>query len=145
MERSELMNLLQSQLAFLQRGGYRPLPQSSWRTPLMFEDSPTCLNFRQPSHPYPCVHCGLMHFVPLRRHSARIPCRYIPLNAEGETVDGLYRYASQQELVATVRAWLLRTIQKLDEEQVRGESLKQNSELPLGAPPPNRGETKLPD
>ncbi|MDP9263260.1 MAG: hypothetical protein M3O85_02945 [Acidobacteriota bacterium] len=145
MERHEVLSFLKAEMSFLEEGGYRHSPRTPWKAPLMFEDSPTCLNFEQPNHPNPCANCGLMRFVPLRRHSARVPCRYIPLNQAGETVDGLYRYASQEELEDTVRAWLRRTIQKLDAEQARDESLKRNCELTFGVLPPGNGKTKLSD
>lgn len=145
MERHELLDILKTEMTFLEGGGYRHSPRTPWKVPLMFEDSPNCLNFRQPAHPNPCTNCGLMRFVPLRRHSAGAPCRYIPLNAAGETVDGLYRYGTQQELEGAVLAWLLRTIQKLDEEQAREESLRRNCELTFGVLPTGNGETKLSD
>jgi len=145
MQQNELKSVLKSELEFIQGGGYRHSPRTPWKVPLMFEDSPTCLNFGQPARPNPCANCGLMRFVPLRRHSAPVPCRYIPLNQAGETVDGLYRYASQAELEGTVRGWLRRTIQKLDAEQARDESLKRNRELTFGVLPPGNGETKLSD
>jgi len=139
MERSDLLSALKSQQAFLQGGGYRHSPRTPWKAPLMFEDSSICLNSGSPTRPHPCTECVLMRFVPLRRRTAQVPCRHIPLNAAGETVDGLYRYASQEELEAAVLAWLVRAIQKLEEEQVR------NGDLAFGVLPSGNGETKLSD
>ena len=41
----KLLSVLKAELAFLEQGGYRNLPSSPWRSPLVFQDSPTGLNF----------------------------------------------------------------------------------------------------
>jgi len=38
-----LLEVLKSELRFLQKGGYGRLPCAQWRAPLVFEDSLTCL------------------------------------------------------------------------------------------------------
>lgn len=131
MERRELLDALNSQKTFLERGGYRQSSRTPWKAPLIFEDSPICLNFRLAARPHPCTKCVLMRFVPLRRRTARVPCRYIALNAAGETVDGLYRYASPQELEVAVSGWLQVAIHKLEAELAR------EQHLPGGKPPGN--------
>src|SRR5437588_12761166 len=59
-----------------------------------------------------------MQLVPPERRSETIPCRHIPFNPPGETLDSLYRYSNQQETEETVGAWLRATIQRLEEERV---------------------------
>lgn len=130
-------------MVFLEGGGYRQSPRTPWKAPLVFEDSPTCLNFGQPARPHPCSKCVLMRFVPLRRRSARVPCRYIPLNAEGETVDGLYRYASQPELEQAVAKWLKGAVRKLEEEVAREQKMKGSGEPPVAVPPQSGGNDKF--
>jgi hypothetical protein len=130
MEPHDLLAVLKSQRAFLEGGGYRQSPRTPWKAPLIFEDSPLCLNFEQPTRPHPCSKCALMRFVPLRRRSARVPCRHIPLNAAGETLDGLYRYASREEMEVAVNEWLRSTIQRLEATAGPGGS------PPGGSPPP---------
>jgi hypothetical protein len=142
MQRRELLDVLKSQAAFLQGGGYRQSPRTPWKAPLIFEDSPTCLNFGLPARPHPCTKCILMRFVPLRRRSARVPCRYIPLNAAGETLDGLYRYASPQELEQAVAEWLQGAIRKLQDVLAREQKLK-GDKPPLGVLPHDAGGAKL--
>ncbi len=116
MERRQLLEALKSEKTFLDGGGYRQAPRTPWKAPFIFEDSPTCLNFAQPGRPHPCTKCVLMRFVPLRRRSARVPCRHIPLNGAGEDLDGLYRYASQEEMEQAVSQWLAGAIQRLETE-----------------------------
>ena len=135
MERRDLLEVLKSQRAFLEGGGYRQSPRTPWKAPLVFEDSPLCPNFAQPTRPHPCSKCILMRFVPLRRRSARVPCRHIPLNAAGETLDGLYRYASREETEETVSKWLRGTIQRLEGMAGPGGSPTRGNSLPSKPPP----------
>ena len=84
-----------------------------------------------------------MRFVPLRRRAARVPCRHIPLNPAGETVDGLYRYASQEEMEQAVAGWLEGAIQRLETELAQVEKLKGSGKPPVGALPHGAGSEKL--
>jgi hypothetical protein len=139
MERRELLDALKSQKTFLESGGYRQSSRTPWKAPLVFEDSPICLNFDLPAHPHPCTECVLMRFVPLKRRSARVPCRYISLNAAGETLDGLYRYASPRELELAVSGWLQGAIQRMESELVQ----PNRGRPPSGVHPPSAGSAKL--
>ena len=143
MERRELLDVLKSEMTFLEGGGYRQSSRTPWKAPLVFEDSPTCLNFGLADRHHPCTKCVLMRFVPLRRRSARVPCRYIPLNAAGETVDGLYRYASQEELEQTVAKWLQGVVGKLEDELARKQKLKGGAKPPVSVVSQGAGDAKL--
>jgi len=72
-----------------------------------------------------------MHVVPVECRSEKIPCRHIPFNASGETLDSLYRYTNQNRIEETVGAWLRATIQQLEEERQmarqRGQSKRPTS------------------
>lgn len=57
------LDVLKFELEFLEQGGYGRLPRESWRARLIFEDSPTCMNFNSKDHE-PCSECLLMQFVP---------------------------------------------------------------------------------
>jgi len=101
--------ILKSELKFVQKGGYRaPLV---WRAPLVFEDSPTCSKERCSG--CPDANCVLMSFVPTKCRYETVPCRHIPLNEMGETLDSLYRTGTNEEIEQTVESWLLETIQQL--------------------------------
>jgi hypothetical protein len=96
----------------VQKGGYRaPLV---WRPPLIFEDSPTCPKERCAACPE--TNCVLLSFVPKESRYEAVPCRYIPLNELGETVDSLYRTGTNEEIEQTLQSWLLTTIQQLEEQ-----------------------------
>lgn len=102
---------------FIESGGYRLLPQDNWRPKYMFEDSPMCLNRSAPRGENHCCECPLAPFVPEDFRGAKVPCNFIPLNSEGETVDSLYRTGTQEELEMAVRNWLKKTISSLEMPQ----------------------------
>ena len=73
----------------------------------------------------PCGECPLMQFVPHDCREEKIPCRYIPLNAEGYTIDTYYRIGTQQEPQRALANWLREAIRRLDQE--RGHPLARNA------------------
>lgn len=81
----------------------------------MFLDSPTCLNFRAPHGTRPCGTCILMQFVPEERRKEGIPCHHIPLTEADDTVKSAEGWADQSELEDLVKAWVRRTIRKLED------------------------------
>lgn len=116
-----VLEALRRELEFLEGGGYRIPSVDGWRPALMFEDSPTCINFLH-SHARrrPCSECVLHDFVPEEYREAEVPCQYVVLNEEtGTTVDGLYRWGTQEELEHEVRGWLLRRIAELEQHETR--------------------------
>jgi hypothetical protein len=111
-----LLDVLKFELEFLEQGGYGRLPRESWRPRLIFEDSPTCVNFNSKDRE-PCSECLLMQFVPEEAREEQTPCNHIPLSLNGETLENLYRTGTQQEIEAALGAWLRATIQKLEAQQ----------------------------
>jgi hypothetical protein len=123
-ERHSLLDTLRAELGFLEKGGYREV---SWRPRFIFEDSPICTNYNDPEHSRPCSECILMKLVPAQRRGERYPCRHIPLNDAGETIDSLYRSATQEELETTVAEWLKKTIEKLEAEEAKSEERRKRA------------------
>ncbi|MFZ0860738.1 MAG: hypothetical protein WCA27_25775 [Candidatus Sulfotelmatobacter sp.] len=110
MKRENPVDVLRKELQFVQKGGYRaPIV---WRAPLVFEDSPTCP--RGSCGACPETDCVLMRFVPKECRYQAVPCRHIPLNELGETVDSLYRTGTNEEIEQTLQSWLLETIGQLE-------------------------------
>ncbi|HEY7616335.1 MAG TPA: hypothetical protein VH744_05995 [Terriglobales bacterium] len=106
-----IIEVLKRELQFLEQGGYREAPDS-WKVPLIFEDSPTCMKRGFSS----CEEagCALMKLVPEEHKSAPVPCRHIPLNKLSETIDSLYRTGTIEELEQALRQWLVNTIARLE-------------------------------
>lgn len=111
----EPIEVLKFELEFLEKGGYGRSPRAPWRPQLVFEDSPTCMNYDAQAHPRPCTECLLMQYVPQESRKEKFPCRHLPLNQEGETLDGLYCYATQEEIEETLRKWLRAEIHRLEQ------------------------------
>ena len=108
-----LLTVLKAELEFLEKGGYRSPSRAKWRPQFAFEDSPTCLNYGDPARRKPCTECVLIDLVPKECREKKIPCRHIPLNVKGETVDSLYRTGTQEELEVALAIWLKSTIGRL--------------------------------
>jgi hypothetical protein len=112
--RRDLLEVLKLELEFLRNGGYR---QSSWGPPLIFEDSPTCLNYGYSEYSRPCSECALMQLVPVERRRERVPCRHIPLNEQNETIQSMYVSGTSDHIEAQVAEWLMEMIQRLEVER----------------------------
>ena len=113
----DILEVLKFELNFLLDGGYGRSPRSPWRAPAIFEDSPICPNFSDATHPFPCENCLLEQFVPQEQRSETVPCRFIPLTKEGQTVEDLYRTGNQIELEEALTAWLRAEIERIERER----------------------------
>jgi hypothetical protein len=111
----DLLDVLNSELAFLEKGGYGRSPREPWSQPLIFEDSPTCMNYDSKDCAEPCSACVLFQLVPPQFRGKQLPCRHISVNAEGETLDSLGRYSDQFEIEEVLGNWLRTTIAALQD------------------------------
>jgi hypothetical protein len=125
----DLLEVLKFELTFLEDGGYGRSPRLPWSPQFIFEDSPTCINFNS-NQCVPCSECVLIHLVPREFRSAQIPCRHIPLDASGETLDSLYRHSDQREIEEVVGGWLRSTIHRLEEERAIAQRTLGNQPTP---------------
>jgi hypothetical protein len=112
----DVLEVLKTELQFLELGGYSM--RAAGGPQFIFEDSPTCVNCGRRDDPViPCSECVLIDLVPAEHRSEKIPCRHIPLNASGKTLDSLYRYAAPQEVEEVVGDWLRATIDRFEAER----------------------------
>ncbi len=133
----DVLEVLKTELEFLEKGGYTASPRTAWRPKFIFQDSPTCPNYAGIDAPVCCKECLLMRFVPTDSRNEKVPCRHITLNVEGYTIDTFYRLGTQEELEEAMSAWLRKTIYRLERERTeqsveRGPKV-QVSEQTLGA------------
>lgn len=113
-DKRDLLSVLKAELAFVEKGGYRNTDLSAWRPQFVFQDSPTCLN-SDPSQPSkPCSDCVMSDLVPAGFRRRNVPCRYIPLNEQSETIDSFYRSGTREELESALLKWLRTSIQRLE-------------------------------
>ena len=127
----EMLELLKFELKFVEDGGYGRSPRTPWRAPLIFEDSPSCPNFGDPARTHPCSECLLMKFVPDELQNENFPCRFIPLNEAGETIDYFYRCGTQLEMEEALAGWLRNQITRIEQQlaKSKGPLLEECGEL----------------
>ena len=114
--RQTVLQLLKSELEFLDKGGYRHHPHSPWRAPYIFEDSPSCPNSTERARPHLCEECWLTQFVAPELHEEQVPCRFVDLTGNGVTVDSLYRCGTPAESEEALRSWLHQRIHEVEAE-----------------------------
>jgi hypothetical protein len=115
----DVLDVLKSELDFITKGNYSRASGTPSLPSSLFQDSPTCLNFGDTSRSHPCDECLLSALVPQNRLRETVPCHYIPLNAEGETVHYLERNASREEMEQKVAAWLGCMVEILEQARAR--------------------------
>lgn len=109
-----ILEVLKSELNYVKKGGYGRSPREPWRAQLVFEDSPTCMNYDSKENRAPCAECLLMQFVPVEKRAEKVPCRHIPLTSYGDTLLHLYRGGTEQEIEEALAIWLEKEIAKLE-------------------------------
>ena len=111
----DTLEVLKAELDFIEKGGYGRSVRTPWKPTSVFQDSLSCLNYGYPYRAHPCAECLLDDFVPRGERAAEIPCHHIPLDAEGQTVEGLESEENQQLLEEKVKAWLRAKIKEIED------------------------------
>lgn len=117
MDDRDILDILQDELDFIEKGGYGRSVRTPWKSKSIFQDSLTCINFGDPSRSHPCNECHLIDFVSPELRATEIPCHQIPLNDAGDTIENLELKENQSEMEETVKNWLIRQIQKIQAER----------------------------
>jgi hypothetical protein len=118
-DKRDVLEVLKFELSFLEQGGYGRSVRTPWKATSIFQDSPSCLNFNDSARPHACTECLLTDLVPAESREEGIPCHFIPLNNQGETVDSMERHAHQPELEEALKNWLRSTIARLENERLQ--------------------------
>ena len=121
-DQRDLLEVLKFELSFLEQGGYGRSVRTPWKPTSIFQDSLSCLNFNDAERPHPCDECVLYDLVPQPFQQEGVPCHFIPLNNDGETVDSMEQQYNQVELEEDVKNWLRGTIKKLEERALQKSS-----------------------
>ena len=93
-------------------GGFGRSVRTAWRPTEYFRDSITCLNAGEAEKVHPCTDCFLSNYVHPAHRNENLPCHFIPLNAEGETIYSLLRIGDSDKLEQALLEWLDETIEK---------------------------------
>jgi hypothetical protein len=108
----DILELLKSELDFIEKGGYGRSVRTPWKATSPFRDSLTCVNYALPEKAHPCSDCHLIDFVPDDKRSEELPCHSIPLNAAGDTVESLEN--NQAKLEESLKEWMRAKIKELE-------------------------------
>ena len=118
-DKRDIIEVLKSELAFVEQGGYEGPLRTPWNPASIFLDSPVCINFKDPERSHSCGECLLTDFVPLKFQGEDVPCHHIPLNTHGETIYTMERQCAPHELQSAVRDWLRTTIERLEQNRAK--------------------------
>ena len=113
----DIVELLKSELDFIEKGGYGRSVRTPWKPKSAFQDSLTCINYGYPYRAHPCNECHLLEFVGPEHHSEEVPCHFIPLNESGETIEDLEAEDNEAKLERKVREWLRARIKEIEEKR----------------------------
>ena len=110
----DLLELLKSELDFIEKGGYGRSVRTPWKATSPFPDSLTCVNYALPKKAHPCAECHLIDFVPADKRSEELPCHAIPLNEAGDTVESLEFKDNQPKLEGALKDWMRSKIKEIE-------------------------------
>lgn len=113
----DILELLKQELAFIEQGGYGRSVRAPWLPKSIFQDSLSCLNYGYPYRAHPCAECALLDFVHPEDRSQPVPCHFIPLNKEGDTIDELEMEGNEARMANAVKSWLQGKISQLEAQR----------------------------
>ena len=133
----DILEVLKEELDFVEKGGYGRSVRTPWHSKSVFQDSLTCLNYGYPYRAHPCNECHLLDFVSPEHQAKAVPCHFISLNADGQTIQDLELEDNQAKLEREVSGWLRNRIKEIEEERSKGEDRSQSkTELKTSTPQP---------
>jgi len=110
----DLLELLKTELDFIEKGGYGRSVRTPWKETSPFRDSLTCVNYALPEKAHPCSECHLIDYVPDAKRAELVPCHFIPLTESGETVEDLDMERNQAKMEEALKDWMRRKIAELE-------------------------------
>jgi hypothetical protein len=113
----DVLELLKQELDFIEKGGYGRSVRTPWQSKSTFQDSLSCINYGHPDRAHPCNECHLIDFVNPEHRNEEVPCHFIHLTPEGETIEDLEQQDNQAKLEREVRNWLRAKIKQIEEER----------------------------
>src|SRR6266496_506361 len=117
----DILELLKDELDFIEKGGYGRSTRMPWQPKSAFQDSLTCINYGYPYRAHPCNECHLIDFVEPENRTKEIPCHFIPLNEDGETIDDLEVADNQAKMEREVKKWIHARIKEIEARRAKPE------------------------
>lgn len=109
-----LLELLEKELAFVEKGEYHAEPPHEPTT--IFRDSEICINYGYPYRIEPCSSCHLLDYVPQEKRLEEIPCHHIPLNEKGDTIESLEPEGDEEKIASALKGWLHTKVNELKKQ-----------------------------
>src|SRR5689334_16920984 len=113
----DILAILKDELDFIEKGGYGRSVRTPWLEKSTFRDSLSCINYGYPYRAHPCQECHLIDFVSPENRTQPLPCHFIPLNADGQTIQELEQEDNQAKLEREVSTWLRARIKEIEQER----------------------------
>ena len=113
----DILELLKDELDFVEKGGYGRSVRTPWQSKSTFQDSLSCINYGYPYRAHPCNECHLLHFVSPEHRTEEVPCHFIPLNTDGDTIEDLEQRDDQKKLEREVSEWLRTKIKQIEAQR----------------------------
>ncbi len=120
---NEILQELKLQRSILQDGGYGRSVRTPWKPTQLLRDSLTCLNFDEELKKHPCEECLLWEWVPEEHRDQDIPCHFIPLTSEGDSIASLEGEHEREKAEKALLEWLNSTISKLEERLAKDQAI----------------------
>ncbi len=120
----DTIEYLKLERGILKDGGYGASVHTPRKVERIFRDSISCLNLGEEVRKHPCSECKLWDYVPAEHKEEDIPCHYIPLNAQGESVASLEERGDRVRAEEELLQWLDSTIQQLEEKLAHEENAR---------------------
>ena len=115
----EILEVLQAELDFIEKGGYGRSVRTPWLPKSIFQDSLTCLNYGYPFRAHPCSECHLLDFAAPEHRAEMVPCHFIPLDKTGNTIAELESEGNDLRAQNLVRQWLRTQINQIQTERTK--------------------------
>jgi hypothetical protein len=116
--RRDLLEVLNTELEFLDGGGYDHPSIYRWRSGFL-AGSPSCPNYGLAHKRTPCSQCDWMTYVPTDLRDQEAPCRFIPINQYGETIMSMMCRYGAEAVKPELRDWLRNEIAAIEADRAR--------------------------
>jgi hypothetical protein len=118
----EIIDQLKLERDILKNGGYGRSVRTPWKPTRLFRDSVTCLNFNEVVKRQPCHDCLLWEWVPENHQKEDLPCHYIPLNDQGDSIASLEDAGDREEAEKALLGWLDSVLEHLEAKLAQEQS-----------------------
>ena len=113
---NEIIVQLKLERDILKGGGYGRSVRTPQQPTKLFRDSVTCLNYGETVKLHPCNECLLWEWVPEDHQHDDLPCHFIPLNEQGDSIASLEDSGDREEAEKALLGWLDSIIEHLQLE-----------------------------